>query len=181
MKQLPTERIRAGCEQGGWPCVGSSPQGPEGNKSQWPVVCCTTRALALDQFHPGSVPQLRKYAESKGLSSKVLLTLDNVLATQNPTGQHQTCLAAHSLRSAAGLSQPADQGPRGPVRLMTQARYKKDSQSYQREPPQREHYESQEDAKGRYKKLWENHQAEHNQEIPARDDCPYDVRDFQDL
>lgn len=64
---------------------------------------------------------------------------------------------------------------------MTQARYKKDSQSYQREPPQREHYESQEDAKGRYKKLWENHQAEHNQEIPARDDCPYDMRDFQDL
>ena len=92
MKQLPTERIRAGCEQGSWPCVGSSPQGPEGNKSQWPVVCCTTRALALDQFHPGSVPQLRKYAESKGLSSKVLLTLDNVLATQNPTGHHQTCL-----------------------------------------------------------------------------------------
>ena len=77
---------RRGCEQGGWPCVGSSPQGPEGNKSQWPVVCCTTRALALDQFHPGSVPQLRKYAESKGLSSKVLLTLDNVLANPEPHG-----------------------------------------------------------------------------------------------
>lgn len=55
---------------------------------------CTTRALSLDQFHPGSVPQLRKYAESKGLSFKFPLTLDNVLATQNPTGHHQTCLGS---------------------------------------------------------------------------------------
>ena len=100
------------------------------------MVCCTTRALAPDQFHPGSVPQLRKYAESKGLSSNVPLTLDNVLATQNPTG-HKRVLPAHSLWMAASLSQDVEQGPGGPVKLMTNAIYKKDGQCYQREKPQR--------------------------------------------
>ena len=67
------------------------------------------KTLFLDWFHQCFVCEVRKYLASKKLPFKVLLILDNALATQNPKSSTAKTLK-WSTPSTTSLIQPADLG-----------------------------------------------------------------------
>ena len=65
------------------------------------------RTAFLDWFHQCFVPEVRKYLASKKLPFKVLLILDNALATQNPKSSTAKTLK-WSTPNKTSLIQPVD-------------------------------------------------------------------------